>query len=300
MLHNLCMYDVDDELAGPVAAFLEQGLDAGEATVTVLPPRKWALLQEVLGPAAAARISYVDRDSFYTRPEAALAGYDATVRRYLQAGMPAVRVFGELPLCTTQEESDTWIMYEAILNRAFAHYPGWILCGCDVREQPQSVLDGSTHTHPRLFGAGFRDNAHYHDPAEIVRAVTPEPQPLTGLRTLPLDGTVRTFRVRLAAEMTADGVSGADVRDMLAAAGEVLENAHRHGAGARAVRLGRVGDRFVLELSDHGPGIDDPLVGYLPPHPASGGAAGMWVARQLTKRLELIPSWRGLTTRLWV
>jgi anti-sigma regulatory factor (Ser/Thr protein kinase) len=64
------------------------------------------------------------------------------------------------------------------------------------------------------------------------------------------------------------------------------------------VRLGQADGRFVCEIADHGPGLDDPLAGYLPPRPGRG--AGLWVARQLTRRLEMLSSERGLTTRLWI
>jgi predicted nicotinamide N-methyase len=41
------------------------------------------------------------------------------------------------------------------------------------------------------------------------------------------------------------------------------------------------------------------LAGYLPPRPGHPGGAGLWVARQMTRRLEMTSSSRGLTTRLW-
>jgi anti-sigma regulatory factor (Ser/Thr protein kinase) len=108
------------------------------------------------------------------------------------------------------------------------------------------------------------------------------------------------MRVRLLSEMAAAEVPDADAFDMLAAAGEVMANAHRHGSGARSLRIGRVGERFVCEVADHGAGLDDPLAGYLPPRSGNGRGAGLWVARQMTRRLEMISSSRGLTTRLWV
>jgi anti-sigma regulatory factor (Ser/Thr protein kinase) len=121
-----------------------------------------------------------------------------------------------------------------------------------------------------------------------------------GLKPMPADTDARALRVRLLTEMAAAEVPDADAFNMLSALGEVLANAHRHGSGARALRIGRVGERFVCEVSDHGAGLDDPLVGYLPPRPGNGGGAGLWVARQMTRRLEMTSSSRGLTTRLWV
>jgi anti-sigma regulatory factor (Ser/Thr protein kinase) len=56
----------------------------------------------------------------------------------------------------------------------------------------------------------------------------------------------------------------------------------------------------VCEVSDDGPGIDDPLAGFLPPRAGQEGGAGLWVARQLTRQLELVPSPHGFSVRLWV
>jgi hypothetical protein len=75
MSHNLTVYDDDDHLATRVAAFLDAGIERGEAAIAVVDERKWALLCDALGP-AAAHIAHIDRDSYYTRLEAALAGYD--------------------------------------------------------------------------------------------------------------------------------------------------------------------------------------------------------------------------------
>jgi anti-sigma regulatory factor (Ser/Thr protein kinase) len=116
---------------------------------------------------------------------------------------------------------------------------------------------------------------------------------------VPTDGDAHALRARLLAEMAAAGVPEVDAAKMLMAVVEVLTNAHRHGDGVRAIRIGRVGERFVCEISDHGPGLHDPLAGYLPPHPGHARGAGLWVARQMTRRLEMTSSERGLTTRLW-
>lgn len=51
---------------------------------------------------------------------------------------------------------------------------------------------------------------------------------------------------------------------------------------------------------DDGAGLVDQVAQYLPPHPANGRGAGRWVARQMTTRLDMISTSRGLTTRLWV
>src|SRR5262249_6465750 len=62
------------------------------------------------------------------------------------------------------------------------------------------------------------------------------------------------FRELLAAEPAWAGMPEAGTIDLLVAAGEVFENARTHGGGLRVLRAG---------LAD-GPGLADPLAGYLP------------------------------------
>jgi hypothetical protein len=42
-----------------------------------------------------------------------------------------------------------------------------------------------------------------------------------------------------------------------------------------------------------GPESTIPLAGFLPPRPGHAKGAGLWVARQLTRQLELVPSPQG-------
>src|SRR4051812_33649723 len=296
--HNLYVYDEDGALVDRVASYLAEGVTGQDAVVLVVDPRKRALIDAALG-ASAAKVDHVDRDTYYTRPEDALAGYDAQVRRYLRDGARHVRVFGELPICRTPQQSDTWVLYEALLNPAFAQHPVTIVCGLDLREQPPEVIDGSWATHPKSLNDGWAENEHYHRPAEVVRRLAPLPRDAAGLAAVG-ETDERALRSRLQDEMAAAEVPKDAAASMLFAAAEVLDNASHYGGGVRAVRMGRVRDNFVCEISDHGPGLDDPLAGYLPPYPGNGRGAGLWVARQLTERLEMISSDRGLTTRLWV
>ena len=88
--------------------------------------------------------------------------------------------------------------------------------------------------------------------------------------------------------------------DMLVAANEVFENALRHGGGVSRVRAGLIDGWFVCEIEDRGPGLDDPLAGYLPPRPEHARGEGLWIARRLVRSLELLDSTSGLTVRLWL
>jgi len=282
-----------------VAPYVNEGLDQGEALVAVYVPDKQSLLRDARG-SVPDEITFADANDVSTRPEAAVCGYDATIRRLLRNGAPSVRVIGELPICETPQQWDTWMLYEALLNRVFAHFPVQVVCTADERVVPEAVVHASLQAHPRIHNGGCHDSPHYRDPAEMVRSLTPEPQPLPDLRDVPAGEDSRSFRKRLSGEMAAAGVPADKTEGMLLAAVEVYVNALRHGDGAPTLRIGPVDGRFVCEVSDRGTGLDDPLAGYVPPREGSLDGAGLWVARQFASRLELLPTpGGGLTTRLW-
>ena len=137
MQHELLLYEQDDALVDIAAPFLEDGLAAGEAVVTVLDARKLDLLHAALG-AHANGVAWIDVASHYTRPEAAVADYDARLRALVRGGAPHVRLFGELPPLRSEAQCDAWIAYDAILNRAFDHHPVSVLCGYDGRAVPEN------------------------------------------------------------------------------------------------------------------------------------------------------------------
>jgi anti-sigma regulatory factor (Ser/Thr protein kinase) len=299
MHHDLFMYGDDSDFANRTAPFLRTGVESGETVLTVVTDRKWAILREALGD-VAQDVEFTSVAELYTRPEDVLSKYDAAVRDYVRAGAPAVRVMGELPPCTTRREWDAWVAYDAILNPAFEGRPVWIMCGYDEREVPDHVLDGALRAHPHTLADAPRPNPRFEEPAKTVRAMTPEPESLPQLRYVQFEDGARGMREQLARELGAAGVPPERARDLISAAGEVLANARNHGGGAGGMRLGLVDGSFVCEISDRGTGMDDPLAGYVPPRPDDEAGGGLWVARQLTSRLELMgaPS-GGLTVRLW-
>ena len=299
MGHDLLVYDSDEQYAQEVVPYFEAGLEEGAALVAVPGHATEPLLRDALGT-VSERVTFHIGDEWYTRPEAALAGYDAAVRGFQRDGAPGVCVVGELPYCSTQQEWDAWVRYEAIINRAFADRPVAILCTCDSRQMPEQVVHGMRHTHSHVVSGGRKEeNPDYRDPAEVLWSCEPQPEPLPELRVVPVGGDARTLRVALSRELADAGVGPDQADAMVLAASEVVVNARRHGDGVRTLRVGGGDGTFVCEVSDAGPGLEDPLAGYLPPGAPAGGG-GLWVARQLTRRLDLLPTPEGgLTVRLW-
>jgi anti-sigma regulatory factor (Ser/Thr protein kinase) len=301
--HDVFFYDADSAFEHLVAPYLEAGLDEGDAVIAVFVPEKQALLRDALG-ATAGRVDIGDAHEVYTRPEAVVSRYDAMMRRLLAEGARSIRFMGELPRFETEAQWDAWMLYEGLLNHAFTHFPVRVGCLYDERVCPRPVLTATRRTHPQFHHGGWDDgewqDSGEFDPTEVVRSLTPEAEPLPGLESLHLDGDARALRRRLAGEMAAAGMPADRIQAMLVAAGEAVSNAQRHGGGLSAVRAGRVDGRFVCEVSDDGPGFDDPLAGHLPPRAGGDRPAGMWVARQVTSRLEFLAApGGGLTTRLW-
>jgi anti-sigma regulatory factor (Ser/Thr protein kinase) len=297
--HGLFVYDNDDDFVDRVTSYLGPGADDGEAGMAVLSRDKWELLREGLGD-AWQRIRYQDRDGLYARPLAALASYDAALRRALDEGASAFRLLGEIPVTTSRDQREAWTQYEAVLNRAFADRPMSILCGYDVREQPEAAVEGALHTHPRVLVDGWEDNPRYKDPARVVGELTRHRDALTDLRQLPVDADVNAFSDRLRREMATLQVPDGRAENLLLAAAQLFENATAHGHGARSQRIGRIGERIVWELSDNGPGFDDPLAGYLPPRPGDVKGRGLWLARQITDEVEFLATPQGFTARIWI
>ena len=298
LLHQALVYDSDEQLVAHVAPFLRDGLGEGP-TIAVLTRHHWSLLREELGSDADG-VAFTDCADFYVRPVDAIAGYDAMMKDVHASGATSVRVAAEIPLQPTRDDWSEWISYEAIFNYAVADHPANVLCVYGTETAPDDVIDAVWRTHPHVEANASASHPDYHDPREVVAGQTAEPASALELRTLAPAADSLEFRELLAAELKAARAPRARVMDMLVAANEVFENARRYGGGASRVRTGLVEGWFVCEIEDRGPGLHDPLAGYLPPRPERGRGTGLWIARRLVRRLELLDNPRGLTVRLWL
>jgi anti-sigma regulatory factor (Ser/Thr protein kinase) len=233
----------------------------------------------------------------YTRPAKTLAAYYGAFLEHLRRA-PSVRAVADVQVGPTPADWDEWAEYEAITNLTYSHLPVWVLCTYAANGLPDAVLEAVWQTHPEVFTNGWQPSDQFVDPRELVRQLNPEPEPLPELRSFSGGEDLEAFRERLARELVAEQVPGAKALDMLVAGTEVAANAVRHGAGIEEVRVGRADGRFVCEVIDRGTGFDDPVAGYLAPREGTG--TGLWVARQLSWRVESFRSPRGFTVRMWL
>jgi anti-sigma regulatory factor (Ser/Thr protein kinase) len=295
--HGALLYGEPTVYAERVVPFLQEGLDDGESVLAVAPRDRLATLRDGLG-SDAERVTFIDSNSFYTRPVRVLSAYTQTVRREIRSTR-RVRAIAEIPFGPTSLEWDEWTSYEAIINRALAPLPLWVVCAYNEGEMPQQLIDAMWRTHPEVGTDDWAVSPHFEAPEDVVRANAVEPRPLPELRSSSPGADPASFRERLAEELAAQDVPPLRAIDMILAANEVAENAWVHGGGPEELRVGRVDGRFVCEIVDRGEGFDDPFAGFIPPD-LEGKPAGLYVARQLTWKLEHFDSDRGHTVRLWL
>jgi anti-sigma regulatory factor (Ser/Thr protein kinase) len=294
--HHAFVYESDADYVARSTAFLQDGLDAGEAAIVANTRDGLAMMRDALGP-DADRVAFVDVSATYTRPAHAVARYHASLAEQLRRA-PAVRAVADLQFGPAPGEWQEWAAYEAITNLAYAHLPAWVVCTYDANALPDPVLEAAGRTHSELLGEDWQTSETFEDPRELVRKLTPDPEPLPQLRSFSPGADLEAFRERLARELVAEDVPAARALDMLVAATEIAANARRHGGGIEEVRVGRAEARFVCEVVDRGSGFDDPVAGYLVPREGIG--AGLWVARQLTWRVETFHAPQGFTVRIWL
>ena len=294
--HHAFVYASDDEYVARSVAFVRDGLDAGEGCVVANTRDAIALVREALGD-DADRVTFFDVGAAYTRPAQAVATYYGAFAEQLRTA-PSVRAVADFQCGPTRDEWREWASYEAVTNLAYAHLPVWVVCTYDANALPDRLLDSMWQTHAEVLDDGWRPSGRFEDPRELVRRLAPAPDPLPQLRAYPGAPGLEQFRERLARELATERVPEDNALGMLLACTEVATNAIRHGGGIAEVRAGRAEGRFVYEVIDRGEGFDDPVAGYLAPR--EGVGSGLWIARQLTWRLESFRSPRGFTVRLWV
>jgi anti-sigma regulatory factor (Ser/Thr protein kinase) len=295
--HNAFVYESQDEYLMHAVPFLEAGLEAGEGAIVAHTKPGIAMMREALG-SDAADVTFVDVSSAYTRPARTLAAYHRVYSEQL-AKTATLRAVADVQFGPDPREWDLWTGYEAVFNCSFGHLPAWVLCSYNANGAPDPIIDGVWRTHPEVVDRNtWTTSALYEDPDQLLRRITPHPEELPDLRSIPAGPDAEQIRERLAPELTAAGVGEAKTVEMLLAATEIATNALQHGHGIEDVKVGTAHGRFVCEVIDRGPGFDDPTAGYLAPREGIG--AGLWVARQLTWQIEFFQSPRGFTTRIWL
>jgi anti-sigma regulatory factor (Ser/Thr protein kinase) len=296
--HEAFFYGSDDDYVAALVPYLDEGVDAGDSVIAVVPDRQAARLRDALG-SPSGEVAFVDAVEWYRHPARTIARYDDLL---CDLGGRRARVVGEVQFGATAQDWAGWTRYEAALNRALEHHRARVVCPYDIRRLPEQVVEDARRTHPLLFQAIDRTPNHeYVEPETLVADLAPAvPLPTTPPAVdLTVTNDLGTMR-RAFAGVAADARIDPDrVAELTVAVNEVATNALVHGSGTARLRAWIVGlGEIVCAVDDDGPGVHDPLLGFIPvPTDASGGR-GIWLARQLFDLAEMAPTESGFRVTL--
>ena len=155
-------YRTAEEYATTVAAFLGDGVAAGEPAFVAVPEGRLSLIADALG-ADARRVEFADMTEMGRNPGRIIPRVQAFVD--LHAGQH-VRYVGE-PIWASRSRAELReaTRHEALINLAFAGADAEILCPYDTTRLGQAVIAEARQTHPLLLSGGDgRTSLEYSGP----------------------------------------------------------------------------------------------------------------------------------------
>ncbi|MGC9669927.1 anti-sigma factor RsbA family regulatory protein [Planosporangium sp. 12N6] len=304
-VHQMLLWESPDDLLTAAVPFLRAGLTAGDAAILACRDEYNALLAGALG--RDPRVDRVRSAGIYTRAAVTAETYRRLINQRIDAGARRVRVVGEPNFGTGPDAWAECERYEAIVNVALAACRVTTTCALDARTLPAPVIEDLITAHPFvLTPAGRVPNERYVDPATSLRRSAPGPDPVewtgpavefaavTDLHQVP------DLRHQLRVALDTYGVARRIGENVVAAVHELVVNGLVHGRAPVRVRFWVPPGRLVCMVTDTGQGFDDPLAGYARPAADNpiGTGTGLWLARQLCDRIEMVRTRSGFTVRL--
>jgi anti-sigma regulatory factor (Ser/Thr protein kinase) len=299
--HDAIFYDDDCTFAGAAVSFIRQGVEGGDVVLLNTGASSiTALLRAVFK--GEEQVTFADQPVYET-PAVALEHYRRTMERGLASGAKGFRALGFVDFESGPLPWQEWLRYEAAVNRVFADYPFRTLCPYDATTVSPEIGDAIMRAHTGLLDGGvWHENDNYVEPEKLVVSdglVTP-PHPLQATAprmVLSPSDDLTELRLEMYTATMFTSLDRLRIDDFVKAVGEVVCNAHKHAGAPVTLKLWASDAAVVCTVRDGGPGIADPLAGYLRPrHPAEG--LGLWAARQLCDVLDYERTPEGFTVRL--
>lgn len=300
--HDLLPFSDPEHLLHGVTRQVASSIEAGGTALLLCSDEVRERVVADLGPDAP--LTALDRGLVRRNATVALTSLRAAARQQLAGGTPHVTVLGEVEALDDPAECAEWTRYEAMLDTVLGDLPVRVVCVVHD-DLPTPVRRAGQQTHRFVVSGGSRRaNGGYVEPRiTLQRLADTDPDPVQGTAPLlDVDGRPALGPLRDAVRrvLTAERVAGPMVDDVVVAVNEVASNVYRHAAPPLRIRVWVPPDRVVVTVTDHGPGLGDPTVGYVPPgvdRLVSGGM-GLWLARQLSDRVDLLTGDGTFTVRL--
>ena len=299
--HEARFYSGLDEFLAATVPFIVDGLDRDEPMLVAEPrPQLDALRDEFRDD--LDRVALVDMGELGRNPAHIIPAWHDFLHRN-GSGVRPVRGVGE-PIWAgrSRDELAECERHEALLNVAFAHTGAWkLLCPYDMDALPDEVLAEAERSHPWVSeGNRARRGSNrcraldaMAGPYDAALPAVPD-----GVPSFPFGfDAIAAVRDYVATVARANGLSGYRADDLILAVHELASNSVRHADGHGVVRVWRVDDRILCEVTDHGH-IDVPLAGRERPVADRLGGRGLWMANQLCDLMQIRTNADGNVVRL--
>jgi anti-sigma regulatory factor (Ser/Thr protein kinase) len=288
-VHSALIYGSDDAFMEAARPFVEQGIQAGEATLVAVQPRNVENLRAALGGEPEG-LTLMAVDEWY---ETSARTREKFMRWAVErTGSGRVRLMGEPPWALDNEaQIRDWARHESVVNVAFAGMPISFMCPYDSRALPPEILQHARRTHPQIArGEEMTVSEDYAEPHEFCRDLNSrverpdaEPSRVLGFNLAGL----HDVRQLVTATAVDSGLSGSRADELALAVNEIASNAVVHGQLPATLRIWQEDEELICEVSDTGDGIDDVLAGQLTPPSEGIGGRGIWLARMLCDAVEI-------------
>jgi anti-sigma regulatory factor (Ser/Thr protein kinase) len=300
--HEAMLYDDREQFVAGAAAFIREGLAAGEPTLVIVKADKIGWLRgELRGEADS--VQFADMGKIGRNPARIIPAW----REFAQANAGAahgVRGIGE-PIWAGRSPTELVECqhHESLLNKAFADTGGFrLICPYDISSLPPEVVHEARRSHPRIrVGGSVGSSDAYRGDEEAAYAFgDPLPEPRVPRHVLPFGvGTLSTVRKFAARHAALAGMSPQRKDDVLFAVNEVATNSVRHAGGRGQLRTWRDSDALVFEIRDDGR-INEPLVGRTRPALGQISGMGLWLVNQICELVQVRSSAAGTVVRMHI
>ncbi|MFI0242209.1 anti-sigma factor RsbA family regulatory protein [Streptomyces sp. NPDC016845] len=268
--HPALFYKDEQEYVAGTAAFVREGLAAGDPVAVAVPAANLALIRAELG-AQAGQVRLLDMEQAGRNPGRIIP----RVLRAFADSHPTrrARIIGE-PIWPgrTPAEYPACAQHEALINLAFEGRGVTILCPYDATRLTEPVLADALATHPTVIRSGtVQRSRHFAPTALVARYNEPLPAPPGVVATVFTKATLTAVRRYATAWAARLGLGEDRLGDFELAVGELTTNSVVHGGEEGRLRLWWEDGQVVFEVHDDGV-LTDPLAGrHLPARDQLGG-----------------------------
>jgi anti-sigma regulatory factor (Ser/Thr protein kinase) len=299
--HPALLHADMDTFLSYLIPFVRASMENREPAFVAVEASSLAALREAVG-AEAPGVTWADTREWHPNSSSRLRAFYEYVTEHLADGATRIRLVGEPVWHEGRPDLiREWTRYESVLNTVLAPFPVSLVCTYDTSRLDPAIVANARRTHPVVSDGKDAPSRDFLDPAELLRTWNPEPPPPPAWApSLDRPADLSTARRFLREQAMKAGVTFERAMDMAMAANEILTNALRYGRGAVALWGWPEDERFLCQIQDEGPGIADPMAGYVPPAEAMDAGRGLWLARQLVDLLQIVPNSTGTTVRLQV